>query len=79
MALAVQIGSGVDRWGPSRETLNLAHMIGLPNRTIEQISRSWSFLKSGSHRGMTLPEKQKVLGWARDARMVDIGNVNNQV
>ena len=43
MALAVQIGSGVDRWGPSRKTLNLAHMIGLPNRAIGQISRSWSF------------------------------------
>ena len=27
----------------SRKTLNLAHMIGLPNRAIEQISRSWSF------------------------------------
>ena len=34
---------GVDGVGPSRKTLNLAHMIGLPNRAIGQISRSWSF------------------------------------
>ncbi|RUV31853.1 MAG: hypothetical protein EOS23_32855 [Mesorhizobium sp.] len=27
----------------SRETLNLPHMMGLPNRTLEPISRSWSF------------------------------------
>ena len=27
----------------SRETLNLRHMMGLPNRTLEPISRSWSF------------------------------------
>ncbi|KAA3441596.1 hypothetical protein C7I87_34770 [Mesorhizobium sp. SARCC-RB16n] len=27
----------------SRETLNLPHMMGLPNRALEPISRSWSF------------------------------------
>ena len=27
----------------SRETLNLPHMMGLPNRALELISRSWSF------------------------------------
>ena len=27
----------------SQETLNLLHMMGLPNRTLEPISRSWSF------------------------------------
>ena len=27
----------------SRETLNLLHMMGVPNRTLEPISRSWSF------------------------------------
>ncbi|RUU24054.1 hypothetical protein EOD10_03050 [Mesorhizobium sp. M7A.T.Ca.TU.009.01.3.2] len=27
----------------SLETLNLPHMMGLPNRTLEPISRSWSF------------------------------------
>jgi hypothetical protein len=29
--------------GLSRETLNLAQMMGKPNRTPEPISRSWSF------------------------------------
>jgi hypothetical protein len=27
----------------SQETLNLLHMMGLPNRALEPISRSWSF------------------------------------
>jgi hypothetical protein len=27
----------------SLETLNLQHMMGLPNRALEPISRSWSF------------------------------------
>lgn len=27
----------------SREALNLPHMMGLPNRALEPISRSWSF------------------------------------
>jgi hypothetical protein len=55
---------GYDDGGPSRETLNLPHMIGLPNRAIEQISRSWSFFVANHHRG--LPR-------------VGIGNVNDQV
>jgi hypothetical protein len=55
---------GIDGFGSSRETLNLPHMIGLPNRAIEQISRSWSFCCQ-SRSGALL--------------RVGIGNVNNQV
>ncbi|WP_210203118.1 hypothetical protein, partial [Pseudaminobacter soli (ex Li et al. 2025)] len=29
------------------ETLNLPHMMGLPNRALEPISRSWSFCADG--------------------------------
>ena len=45
---------GIDGFGSSRETLNLPHMIGLPNRAIEQISRSWSFLLPISFRSSAL-------------------------
>lgn len=42
----------------SRETLNLPHMMGLPNRTLEPISRSWSFcandIKRQSRTGLRL-------------------------
>ncbi|PST17572.1 hypothetical protein C7U60_21215 [Mesorhizobium plurifarium] len=35
----------------SLETLNLQHMMGLPNRALERISRSWSFCANSIEAG----------------------------
>ncbi|MET2833089.1 hypothetical protein, partial [Mesorhizobium shangrilense] len=54
----------------SRETLNLPHMMGLPNRALEPISRSWSFCADiiGLNPAQDLPRRQSL----RDCADVDL-------
>jgi len=44
------------------ETLNLPHMMGLPNRTLEPISRSWSFCADG------IKQPARVVRWRQSLR-----------
>ena len=61
----------------SQETLNLLHMMGLPNRALEPISRSWSFcandIKRQSRTGLRLCDD------LFEIARVGIGNENDQV
>lgn len=60
----------------SQGTLNPLHMMGLPNRALEPISRSWSFCANdiGSNPAQDLAQATIL----RIARM-GIGNENDQV
>jgi hypothetical protein len=61
----------------SRETLNLPHMMGLPNRTLEPISRSWSFCAN------SIEARSRTGSGSSDdlfeIAQVGIGNENDQV
>ncbi|RWP57235.1 hypothetical protein [Mesorhizobium sp.] len=68
----------------SRETLNLPHMMGLPNRTLEPISRSWSFCANDIKPGSAQDLAEATILWIALSddpldRAMGIGNENDQV
>ena len=62
------------------ETLNLPHMMGLPNRTLGQISRSWSFCANDIESDPAQDPASMRRSLAKDIfGAMGIGNENDQV